>query len=85
MGAADPKGDRIDELEKVWALMARVLAFVLGAVVLLGLVFFVEDRPVYAWLIVLALMGPTFAASMATMLSALRGTPAPPAAPENGA
>lgn len=61
--------------------MARILAFLLGAVVLIGLVFFVEDRPVYAWLIVLALMGPTFAASMATMLSALRGGSPPEGGP----
>ena len=69
--------ERIGELEAIWALVARILAFVLGSIVLIGLVFFVENRPVYAWLIVLALMGPTFAASMATMLSALRGSPAP--------
>lgn len=72
-----PKTDRIDELEKAWALLARVLAFLLGGIVLVGLVFFVDQRPIYAWLIVLALMGPTFAASMATMLSALRGAPPP--------
>jgi len=72
--------ERLVELEAIWALVARILAFLLGSIVLIGLVFFVEDRPVYAWLIVLALMGPTFAASMATMLSALRGG-APPKEP----
>ncbi len=74
------KAKRIDELEAVWALVARVLGFFLGAVVLVGLVFFVEERPIFAWLLVLACMGPTFAASMATMLMALRGAP-----PEEGA
>jgi len=72
---AHSKHERIEELEAVWALVARILAFLLGAAVLVGLVFFVENRPVYAWLIVAALMGPTFAASMATMLEAIRGVP----------
>jgi len=67
------KNERIEDLEQAWALLARVLAFFLGAVVLIALIFFVENKPFYAWLIVAALMGPTFAASMATMLEALRG------------
>lgn len=69
--------DRIDELEKLWALVIRVLAFVLGAVILVGLTFVVNDRPIYAWLAGIALCGPTVAASVATMLEAIRGGEAP--------
>lgn len=69
-----PRTERLDELEALWALVIRVLAFVLGAAILIGLTFFVNDRPIYAWLAGIALCGPTVAASVATMLEAIRGT-----------
>lgn len=73
MTSESPTEKRRREVEAWWALIVRVLAFVLGATILLGLVFFVDDRPVYAWLAGIALCGPTVAASVATMLEAIRG------------
>jgi len=73
MVGPSPADKRRQEVEAWWFLIVRVLSFVLGAVILIGLVFFVEDRPVYAWLSGIALCGPTVAASVATMLESVRG------------
>ncbi|MCA1571212.1 MAG: hypothetical protein LC798_13015 [Chloroflexi bacterium] len=67
-----PRQERLEEMEALWALVLRVLSFVLGAVMLIGLLFFVNG-PIYAWLIGVALCSPTAAASVATMAAAIRG------------
>lgn len=71
------KTDRIDELEALWALILRVGLCIAGVVILLGNVFVIKDPPTFAWLAGLALCGPVTAASVATMLEALRGGSAP--------
>lgn len=60
-------------IEAWWALVARILAFVLGSMILCFQAFVVNfDRPILL-LVATGLMGPTVAASVAQLLSAWRG------------
>jgi hypothetical protein len=68
---------RIREIEAWWALVARVLAFFLGAL-LIGYeaVFGAADNPQVRTILIItgvALIGPVVAASVTSMLSAMRG------------
>jgi hypothetical protein len=70
---SDPEHNRLREAEAWWALLARILAFFLG-----GAIFTFETIAEHAdrtWLLIFAggLMGPTVAASIATIVAAVRG------------
>lgn len=67
------QGDRRAEIEAWWALIARILAFFLGALILVYQTLFeAEDR----FLLICAavgLMGPMVAAAVAQVVAAARG------------
>jgi hypothetical protein len=67
-----PQPTKVEQYEAWWALVVRVLAFTLGALILTWQTVFEEqDR---LWLIIagVGLCGPVVAQSVATMFAALR-------------
>jgi hypothetical protein len=59
--------------EAWWALIARVIAFLLGATILVWQMAFEDADRLYLIVAAIGLMGPTVAQSVATVLVALRG------------
>jgi hypothetical protein len=65
---------RRDEIEAWWALVARILAFFLGATILGFQSFFATDDRLWITVAGIGLCGPTVAVSVATVLASLRGS-----------
>lgn len=67
---------RRDEVEEWWILIVRILSFVLGAVILIGLVFFLEPKDkltlTLSWVAALACLGPTVWPGAIALLEAIR-------------
>jgi hypothetical protein len=64
---------RRDEIEAWWALISRVLAFLLGGLILgYETIFEQSDRPILL-LVAAGLMGPMVAAGVAQVLAAWKG------------
>jgi hypothetical protein len=68
---------RRDEIEAWWALVSRILAFVLGAIILLYETALDPGRTQILILVAAGLMGPMVAAGVAQVIQAMRGG-APP-------
>jgi hypothetical protein len=66
-------GDRLGEIEAWWALVARVMAWLLGATILIAQTFGETTDRVYLIVAGLGLMGPATAQAVAQMLAGLRG------------
>lgn len=63
---------RRDEIEAWWALIARILAFFLGALILLYQTFFETSDRLLLIAAAAGLMGPMVAAGMAQVIAAAR-------------
>jgi uncharacterized membrane protein len=64
--------DQLEQLEAWWAFLSRVLAFLLGAVILMHQVLFAR-LSLIEMAISAALMGPAVASAVAQILVAVRG------------
>ena len=62
-----------EEAEQWWALIARVLAFLLGSGILVWQTVFEEADRLYLIVAAVGLCGPVVAQSVATVFSSLRG------------
>lgn len=61
------------EIEAWWALVARILAFILGALILAWQTLVGQTSNPLPWLVGASLLGPVVAASLAQILAAWRG------------
>lgn len=77
MGAQPNGSRRRAEMEAWWAFFARVLAFILGTVLLVGQAFFVKP---YLPLVLAGIggLGPVVAHTVAALFVAIRGGSPPP-------
>jgi hypothetical protein len=73
----DARVNRRDEIEAWWALIARILSFIVGVTILLGQAFFVTNPAVAVTVAGIGLCGPYVAASVATVFVSMRGDAAP--------
>ena len=73
----DDQHTRQQAIEAWWPLIARILAFALGAVLLWQQATAPNPPGAQLWIVVAAIgcMGPTVATTVATVMDALRGTP----------
>lgn len=65
--------DRRKEIEEWWALIARIISFVGGLVILISQAFLVELRDSLLIVAGIGMLGPVVAASVAQIVHAIRG------------
>lgn len=71
--AASPQANRREAVEAWWALIVRILSFFVGAAILLGQAFVVQEDRLWITVAGIGLCGPTVAVGVATVLEAARG------------